>query len=79
MLLVFIFEHIPILKQLPHFSSCRVFRTYPDFETKQDSLIMGQVLVLELVSPGNGRQKRKMSNIGKIDYCIKNMYQLLVA
>ena len=29
----FIFEHIPILKQLPDFSSCRVFGTYPGFET----------------------------------------------
>ena len=29
MILVLIFEHIPILKQLPHFSSCRVFGTYP--------------------------------------------------
>jgi len=28
-----IFEHIPILKQLPDFSSCRVFGTYPGFET----------------------------------------------
>ena len=33
MILVFIFEHIPILKQLPHSSSCRVFETYPWFET----------------------------------------------
>ena len=33
MILVFIFEHIPILKQLPDFSSCRVFGTYPGFET----------------------------------------------
>ena len=32
-ILVFIFEHIPILKQLPHFSSCRVFGTYNGFET----------------------------------------------
>ena len=30
----FIFEHIPILKQLPDLSSsCRVFGTYPGFET----------------------------------------------
>ena len=33
MILVSIFEHIPILKQLPHFSSCRVFGTYLGFET----------------------------------------------
>ena len=33
MIPVFIFEHIPTLKPLPHFSSCRVFETYPDFET----------------------------------------------
>ena len=33
MILVFIFEHIPILKQSLDFSSCRVFETYPDFET----------------------------------------------
>ena len=31
--LKFIFEHISILKQLPHFSSCRVFETYSGFET----------------------------------------------
>ena len=33
MILDFIFEHIPILKQLPDFSSCCVFETYPGFET----------------------------------------------
>ena len=33
MILELVLEHIPILKQLPHFSSCRVFGTYPDFET----------------------------------------------
>ena len=33
MILVFIFENIPILKQLPHFISCRVFGTYSGFET----------------------------------------------
>ena len=33
MILDFIFEHIPILKHLPDFSSCRVFGTYPGFET----------------------------------------------
>ena len=33
MILEFIFEHIPFLKQLPDFSSCHVFGTYPDFET----------------------------------------------
>ena len=33
MILDFIFEHIPILKQLPDFSSCRDFGTYPGFET----------------------------------------------
>jgi len=33
MILDFIFEHIPVLKQLPDFSSCRVFGTYPGFET----------------------------------------------
>ena len=33
LILVFIFEHFPFLKQLPHFSSCRVFETYPGFET----------------------------------------------
>ena len=33
LILDFIFEHIPILKQLPHYSSCRVFGTYPVFET----------------------------------------------
>ena len=33
MILAFIFEHIPIFKQLSHFSSCRVFETYPGFET----------------------------------------------
>ena len=33
MILDFIFEHIPILKQLPDFSSCRVFGTYPGFAT----------------------------------------------
>ena len=33
MKLVSIFEHIPILKQLPNFSLCRVFGTYPGFET----------------------------------------------
>ena len=33
MILDFIFEHIPFLKQIPHFSSCRVFETYPGFET----------------------------------------------
>ena len=32
MILDFIFEHIPILNQLPDFSSCRVFGTYPGFE-----------------------------------------------
>ena len=32
-ILVLIFEYITILKQLPHFSSCRVFGTYPGFET----------------------------------------------
>ena len=32
MILDFIFEHIPFLKQLPDFSSCRVFGTYPGFE-----------------------------------------------
>jgi len=31
--LAFIFEHTPILKQLPDFSSCRDFGTYPGFET----------------------------------------------
>ena len=30
---VFIFEHIRILKQLPDFTSCRVFGTYLGFET----------------------------------------------
>ena len=33
MILDFIFEHVHILKQLPDFSSCRVFGTYPGFET----------------------------------------------
>ena len=33
MILDFIFEHIPVLKQLPHFCSCHVFETYPGFET----------------------------------------------
>ena len=33
MILDFIFEHIPILKQLLDFCSCRVFGTYPGFET----------------------------------------------
>ena len=32
-ILVFIFEHIPIVKQLQHFNSCRVFGTYPGSET----------------------------------------------
>ena len=32
-MLDFIFEHIPILKQLPYFSSSRVFGTNPGFET----------------------------------------------
>ena len=32
MILDFIFEHIPILRQLADFSSCRVFGTYPGFE-----------------------------------------------
>ena len=36
MILDFIFEHITILEQLPDFSSCRVFRTYPGFETITD-------------------------------------------
>jgi len=33
MILVFILEHIPILKQLQHFSSCYVFGTFLGFET----------------------------------------------
>ena len=33
MILDLIFEHIPILKQLPDFSSYRVFGTYPGFKT----------------------------------------------
>jgi len=33
MILDFIFEHIPILKQLLEFISCRGFGTYPGFET----------------------------------------------
>ena len=33
MILDFIFEHIPILKQLSDISSCRIFGTYPGFET----------------------------------------------
>ena len=33
MILDFIFERIPFLKQLPDFSSCHVFGTYPGFET----------------------------------------------
>ena len=33
MILAFIFEHIPILKQLPHFITCRVFEKYPRVET----------------------------------------------
>jgi len=33
MILDFIFKRIPILKQLPDFSSCHVFGTYPGFET----------------------------------------------
>ena len=33
MILYFIFEHIPILRQLADFSSCRVFGTYPGFKT----------------------------------------------
>ena len=56
MILVLIFEHIPILKQLPHFGSCRVFETYPGFETicahfYHLVLGMGHVLILELISP----------------------------
>ena len=31
MILGFIFEHVSILKQLPHFSSFRVFKIYPGF------------------------------------------------
>ena len=33
MILDFIFKHIPILKQLPDFSSCCAFGTNPGFET----------------------------------------------
>ena len=33
MIIVFISEHISILKQLLHFSSCHVFEIYPGFET----------------------------------------------
>ena len=33
MIFDFIFEHITILKQLPNFSFCRVFRKYPGLGT----------------------------------------------
>ena len=33
MILDLVLEHIPILKQLPDFSSFRVFGTYPGLET----------------------------------------------
>ena len=28
-------EHIPIFRQIPDFTSCRVFETYPGFELRQ--------------------------------------------
>ena len=40
MILDFIFERILILKQLPDFSSCRVFGTYPGFETILENISM---------------------------------------
>jgi len=40
MILDFIFEHIPISKQLPDFRSCRVFGTDPGFETITGKITM---------------------------------------
>ena len=62
MVLNFIFEHIPILKQLPHFSSYRVFGTYPSFET-----ITGMSIFKHLRTFETKQDLMKFLNINKIE------------
>ena len=55
MIFVFIFEHLPILKQ---FSSCRVFETYPELKTFEwDILNPDRIINLEI------KNERRTSNI----------------